>query len=95
MRVKNVNGATGRACAGKSWLEHWMSLAHQRVAFCPVRGCFEPVEVGSHVQKDGARDGRWYIVPLCKRHDAKPGVALELIDTVPLVPAEGGETGGR
>ncbi|HOX42368.1 MAG TPA: hypothetical protein PK668_02160 [Myxococcota bacterium] len=95
MRVQNVNGKHGPTCSCGSWLEHWMATARRRVAFCPVRGCFEPVAAGARVQKEGAPDGRWYVVPLCKQHDARAGAALELIDSALLVPADDGESCGR
>jgi hypothetical protein len=47
------------------------------------------------VQKDGSHDERWFIIPLCKKHNAETGETLTINSTVTLVPAIAGTTCGE
>lgn len=95
VKVKNINGTTEHDCSCGSWLKHWSKFAWQDVpGTCPEITCFNPPEVGAHVQKDDHEDRRWYIVPLCIEHNGKTGQALILKDTT-LVPANVQGTCGR
>jgi hypothetical protein len=59
--------------------------------FCPETSCLNKQLVGAHVQKDSAVDKKWYIVPLCAKHNAK-AESLEVADWVTLVSANVEET---
>jgi hypothetical protein len=49
-------------------------------------------EVGAHVQKDSATDKSWYIVPLCKAHNARKGDSINILEGIKLVSANVSET---
>jgi hypothetical protein len=63
--------------------------------YCPEKTCTQKPEVGAHVQKDGSYDSAWYIVPLCKIHNAETGKSLEVSDSMTLVSANVNETCGK
>ena len=52
-------------------------------------------EVGAHVQKDSATDKSWYIVPLCKEHNARTGDSINIIEGINLVSANVSVTCGK
>ncbi len=88
MEVKNINGTVDKFCKCGSWLDHWMNYSGQRLpVYCPVAGCYEKAEVGAHIQRDTPADYSWYIVPLCKRHNAQMGQPLKIGNYIILVPA--------
>jgi hypothetical protein len=96
MKVININGTTDKTCKCGSWLEHWKKFSGQLFpSYCPVVRCYQKTEVGAHVQKDSAFDRSWYIVPLCKTHNAKTGQSLEISDSTKLVSANVSETCGK
>ena len=96
MRVKNINGTTQRTCKCGSWLVHWQNFSGQSLpAYCPETSCLKKPEVGAHVQKDDPNDKRWYIVPLCREHNAQTGASLTISDWVALVSANVSETCGN
>ncbi len=92
MKLRNINGTSGRVCACGSWLKHWEKFAGRSAYdYCPADGCLEKKLVGAHVQKDDAADKSWYIVPLCAKHNAKSD-SLTVPDWVTLVSANLSET---
>lgn len=94
MKVRNINGTSANTCKCGSWLNHWKKFSHQSLpATCPVIGCWEPPEVGAHVQKDNSTDKSWYIIPLCKKHNAKAD-SLTVSDSIKLVSANVSNTCG-
>jgi hypothetical protein len=93
MKVNNINGTSQNACPCGSWLMHWQRVVRSAIARCSVLGCSNVAEVGAHVQKDGATDRRWFIVPLCKAHNAK-AASLTIRDDITLVPANVAQTCG-
>lgn len=96
MEVKNINGTSDNTCKCGSWLKHWKNFSQQSVPrYCPAEECVQKPEMGAHVQKDKANDPRWYIVPLCKKHDGETGNSITIIDYVKLVSANVSETCGR
>jgi hypothetical protein len=96
MKVKNINGTSENTCKCGSWLEHWKKFSYQVLpATCPEMTCYGNPEVGAHVQKDDPDDSTWYIVPLCKTHNAQTGTALTISDRVALVSANVSKTCGR
>jgi hypothetical protein len=96
MKVKNVNGTGSNKCNCASWLQHWVDFSGQALStFCSEGKCTAKPEVGAHVQKDSDLDNNWYIVPLCKGHNAETGKSLTIVDSVQLVLANVSETCGR
>ena len=88
MKVKNINGTKDNICKCGSWLEHWKNFSRQKLPnYCPEDKCIQKPEVGAHVQKDSSTDNSWYIVPLCKTHNAETGKSLNISDFVQLVSA--------
>lgn len=95
MKVKNINGTSNNSCKCGSWLNHWKKYSEQQLpSYCPESSCVEKPEVGAHVQKDSGGDSSWYIVPLCKIHNAKKDTTLTISDSVTLVSANVGNTCG-
>ncbi len=87
MKVKNINGTANNSCSCGSWLDHWKRYSGQPIpAYCAEKSCIQRPDVGAHVQKDNFLDSSWYIVPLCNAHNRK-SAALEIVDSVKLVPA--------
>jgi hypothetical protein len=96
MKVRNINGTAPNKCFCGSWLNHWLNLSGQKLPkFCAEKECTAAPEVGAHVQKDRYFESAWYIVPLCKSHNAEDGKLLTLVDSVQLVSANVSETSGR
>ncbi len=95
MLVKNINGTTGSICKCGSWLDHWKNFSGKFLpATCSEIRCYQSPTVGAHVQKGNSTDSSWYIVPLCKGHNAETGKSLTLVDAVVLVSANVDETCG-
>ncbi|TET21395.1 MAG: hypothetical protein E3J71_09875 [Candidatus Stahlbacteria bacterium] len=97
MKVTNINGTSQKTCKCGSWLDHWKNFSEQTLpAYCPEVNCYNKPEVGAHVQKDSSTDKSWYIVPLCKTHNAKKGETITIIDidSIKLVSANVSETCG-
>lgn len=93
MRVHNINGTSQRDCGCGSWLNHWKNFSGQQLSkWCSETNCIHQPEVGAHVQKDSNEDKGWYIVPLCKDHNAKTGDSIEIVSSVRLVSANKKET---
>jgi hypothetical protein len=86
MKVKNINGTTGRKCKCGTWLQHWRNYSGQTATICRALGCSRSDIVGAHVQKDVAYDSNWYIVPLCNLHNQSK-VSIELVANTKLVSA--------
>jgi hypothetical protein len=96
MRVKNINGTSARTCKCGSWLDHWKNFSGQSLPhLCPEEKCLNVPTVGAHVQKDSLIDNDWYIVPLCRMHNAETGKSLYISDSVKLVSANVSETCGK
>ena len=94
MRVKNINGTPTHTCACGSWLVHWKTFSRLSLEFCPVEGCTDLCAAGAHVQKDDPVDGSWYIVPMCRTHNAQVGASLQIAYWVKLVSADVAKTCG-
>jgi hypothetical protein len=95
MKVRNLNGTATNTCSCGSWIQHWMNFSGQKLPlFCSEVSCTEIVEVGAHVQVEDPNDMRWFIVPLCRRHNAMTGQQLTVIDQVALVSANTSDTCG-
>lgn len=97
MRVKNINGTSGRTCACGSWLNHWRRYAYRSRILrprCAEWQCPEWATVGAHVQRVNYFDGRWYIVPLCNEHNQQKAGTME-VGSTPLISANINETCGQ
>lgn len=89
MKVRSINLTTDDPCRCGSWLEHWKKFSGQALpTCCPELKCQHKPEFGAWVQIEGKIDNNWYIVPLCKLHNAQFGKSLTLVDTVKLVPSD-------
>jgi len=96
MKVKNINGTSQNTCKCGSWLQHWLNFSGQALPrFCPEKSCTETPEVGAHVQKDSVTDHSWYIIPLCRKHNAMRGQSIEVSDGIALVSANVSKTCGN
>lgn len=95
MKVTNIGGTRDKPCTCGSWLLHWQRYGGvPGRPCCSVANCTAPIIVGAHVQRDGAPDRSWYIVPLCTGHNAK-APALTIRNDAILVSASVGETCGK
>ncbi len=94
VKLKNLNGTSDNQCKCQSWLAHWLKFSRKTISLCPVVSCFDRAEVGAHVQKDTNADNNWYIVPLCKKHNAEKSKTIEVSDDTSLVPANVSNTCG-
>ncbi len=91
MKIRNINGTSQATCPCGSWLKHWEKFSGQTTTYCPVTGCLDKDLVGAHVQKADSSDNKWYIFPLCNKHN-KSTVELSVSDTYKLVSANKKET---
>jgi hypothetical protein len=96
MKLNNINGTSDRTCSCGTWLDHWKNFSGMRLpTCCPETFCVQEPEVGAHVQRDDATDKNWYIVPLCKKHNAETGKSITVSHSVGLVSANVKETCGK
>jgi hypothetical protein len=92
--ITNINGTSDTTCKCGSWLKHWQNFSRQSLpSTCPVLGCFQSDLVGAHVQKANSLNQKWYIIPLCKGHNASSS-NLTVSDSVNFVSANKSETCG-
>jgi hypothetical protein len=96
MKVKNINSTSDNKCKCASWLDHWKKYSNQILpSLCPEASCTNKPEVGAHVQKDNSYDTNWYVIPLCKTHNAMLGKTITVSDGTALVSANVKETCGK
>ena len=96
MKVTNINGTSDNTCKCGSWLDHWKKFGgYSSITYCTVDKCYGKDLVGAHVQKDSSTDRSWYIIPLCKTHNAETGKSLIVSDNTALVSANVSETCGK
>jgi len=86
MIVRNLNGLAQNRYSGTVLLAHWDRFSRQTAYRCFVKGCRNKCTVGGCVQKDGAADENWYIIPLCDDCNRKKSQSLEIWDHVRLIP---------
>lgn len=92
MKVKNVNGTTGRSCKCTDWLQHWTRFSKRTATTCKAKGCKKMKIVGTHVKKSGGGDTE-YIVPFCQKHNQqKKPIWIELHAGTKLAPANKNKT---
>lgn len=95
MKVKNVNGTSGLSCNCGSWLDHWKKFGGAILpSYCSEKNCIGKPECGAHVQKDSFSNTKWYIIPLCTKHNAKTA-ELEVVDSTIFVAANVSATCGK
>jgi len=96
MKVTNINGTIDNTCKCATWLDHWKNFGGgSPPIYCPELSCTERPEVGAHVQRANSTDQQWYIIPLCKGHNAKTGQTITISELVALVSANVSETCGK
>jgi hypothetical protein len=86
MKVRNLNSAPQMTCSSGDWLTHWEKFGGQTAYQCFVSGCRGKRSVAGLVQKPGATDTNWYVVPLCEECNTRKGQDLEIWDLAMLVP---------
>lgn len=73
-KIKNINGTSQNKCSCGSWLAHWEKFSKGTTKYCKEKSCTNTDLVGAHVQKADSLDDNWYIIPLCKIHNASSGI---------------------
>jgi len=90
MKLKNLKGTSDNTCKCDSWLDHWIKFNEDGddalPNYCGEKSCTSKPQVGAHVIKVNSKDDKWYIVPLCKKHN-KEDETFELFSNVSLAPA--------
>jgi len=92
-KIMNINGLEGKACRCGSWLVHWQKLSGRRASICAEVNCEAAASAGALVMKDTGGD-KWFVVPLCREHNALTGQELEVVDSATMVTAETGAACG-
>jgi hypothetical protein len=72
---------------GRNWLAYWERVSAQKAFMCFVDGCINTPSVGGLVQKEGASDGRRYVIPLCGQCSKQNAPELDIWDMARLVHA--------
>jgi len=91
-KIKNINGTSDNTCKCGSWLKHWEKISGNTASYCSAYGCSVKIDlVGAHIQKANSTDSKWYIIPLCKTHNAASG-ELEVSDSTTYISANKSET---
>ena len=91
-KVKNINGTTDNSCRCGSWLNHWQKYGGILAGVCVEKSCTKNAEAGAHVLKGDSIDQNWYIIPLCRDHNALWGKEIEIRDSAKIVSANTKET---
>lgn len=94
MQITNINGTADNQCTCGSWLKHWEKYSGQTTDYCQANGCLNKDIVGAHVQLANSIDKKWYIYPLCNKHNMHTGI-LEVSNSYKLVSANKSETCGK
>jgi hypothetical protein len=69
---KNKNGTSERSCDCGSWKKHWLNFSNQKWPnTCSVYGCDNVAEVGAHIFATNVDDKSEYIIPMCKKCNAR------------------------
>jgi len=85
--VKNLNKTSNRTPPSEylSWKQWWVDKTGRSFPSCSCSGCNVSAAVGAHVQKSGANDMKWYIVPLCIGCNNKPSTEVFYVRDYDLV----------
>ena len=100
MEVHNLNGTSKNKCKCGSWKAHWEKFNDKGDTWptlCREATCFEAAEDGAHVQKEKGTDKKWYIIPLCAKHNGPKfhGKTIKILDSTVFAPANQSETCGE
>lgn len=69
---KNKNGTSERSCSCGSWKNHWLNFSNQKwPTACSVFKCNNSAEVGAHIIVTNTNDKSEYIIPMCKKCNAR------------------------
>ena len=75
VEVKNLHSTADRTPSGRdknlSWKGWWEKHTGKKFKKCSCSTCNNDADVGAHVKKTDLGDGKWYIVPLCYKCNAK------------------------
>lgn len=85
MEIKILKNKDEKGCQCEDWLFHWYRFSGQAPTYCPVDGCMNPIEIGARIEKPGKPDGKWFIVPLCLKHESQTGETFYMNDHVKLI----------
>ena len=97
MEVHNLNGTSKNKCKCGSWKAHWEKFNDKGAAWpalCREVTCCEPATDGAHVQKEKGADKKWYIIPLCAKHNGPEfhGKTITIMDSTAFASANRSET---
>ena len=90
--VHNINGTSDNSCICGSWLKHWENFSGKKAGLCAEVSCQNKAEVGAHVQKEKSNTSKWYIIPLCSKHNNAKGQDIYVMDGTIFVSANTKET---
>lgn len=95
MKVHNINGTSDNKCKCGSWKAHWEKFNERKLAwprFCSEKSCINTPTLGAHVQKENCRTAKWYVIPLCDKHNKCVGASLDVCDGTSFASANRSET---
>ncbi len=97
IKVHNINGTSDNKCKCGSWEKHWEEFNEFQLPWpsrCSEKDCLNFAELGAHVQKEDGSSSQWYIIPLCREHNACRGESIEVRDDTSFASANRGKTCG-
>ena len=94
MIVKNLNNTAKNKCKCGKWFKHWKKFSKMTIKNCVVVGCQNIAEHGGHVQI-GTKSNEWFIIPICRKCNAKKGEYLNIDSNIVPVPANVSKTCGK
>jgi hypothetical protein len=87
MTLKNLReGSRDPVCGCGSWIHHWENGSGRKKGFCCVIDCQNKADRGGHIQRKVIGDDRWYIIPICAKHNNQFGKELDIYDGTSLIP---------
>ncbi len=92
IQVHNINGTSDNTCKCGSWLKHWENFSGKKAGLCAEVSCQASAEVGAHVQKENSSSSKWYIIPLCSKHNNMKGQSIYVMDSTVFISANTKET---
>ena len=98
MKVHNINGTSDNKCKCGTWKAHWEKYNEARAKwpmYCSEKDCVKPATVGAHVQKEVGYDKKWYIIPLCDKHNGCRGESIDVSAGTSFASANQSETCGK
>lgn len=97
MKVHNINGTADNKCKCGSWRAHWENFNEYHFVwpkYCSEKSCLYAPTIGAHVQKEESSSAKWFIIPLCDRHNGAEfhGKTIEVNDGTSFALASRRET---